>query len=214
MRDIVGLIVLIAIAVLLIWLAFRVCRVRHSMLKWSGVVLAAVLAVAVSSVSALTITGMVKEHVRRAPIPDLNIETTPERIARGKAVVDGFCSGCHSKTGTLTGGFDIGEDFPLHVGSFISSNLTPVGPLKHWTDGEIFRAIRNGVDANGRWLTIMSYTNASRLSDEDTKAVIAYIRSVPAAGTQTPDPPDRFRLLGVGDAGRRHAAKRQADRHV
>ena len=201
MRDFVGLIVLIAIAALLIWLAFRVCRVRNSMLKWSGVVLAAVLAVAVSSVSALTITGMVKEHVRRAPIPDLKIEATRERIARGKAVVDGFCSGCHSKTGTLTGGFDIGEDFPLHVGSFISSNLTPAGPLKHWTDGEIFRAIRNGVDANGRWLTIMSYTNASRLGDDDTKAVIAYIRSVPAAGTQTPDPPDRFSLLGAAMLG-------------
>ena len=201
MRDFVGLIVLIAIAALLIWLAFRVCRVRNSMLKWSGVVLAAVLAVAVSSVSALTITGMVKEHVRRAPIPDLNIETTPERIARGKAVVDGFCSGCHSKTGTLTGGFDIGEDFPLHLGSFTSSNLTPAGPLTHWTDGEIFRAIRNGVDANGRWLTIMSYTNASRLGDDDTKAVIAYIRSVPAAGTQTPDPPDRFSLLGAAMLG-------------
>ena len=41
MRDFVGLIVLIAIAALLIWLAFRVCRVRNSKLKWSGVVLAA-----------------------------------------------------------------------------------------------------------------------------------------------------------------------------
>jgi hypothetical protein len=171
MRDIVGLIILIVIAALLIWLAFRVCRARNSMLKWSSAVLAAVLAVAVSSVSTLTIAGMVKEHVRRAPIPDLKIETTPERIARGKGVADGFCSGCHSKTGTFTGGFDVGEDFPLHVGSFISSNLTPAGPLKYWTDGEIFSAKRNGVDANGRWLTIMSYTNASRLSDEDIKAV-------------------------------------------
>src|SRR6516164_1678952 len=122
MRDIVGLVVVIAIAASLIWLPFRVCWVRNGLLKWSGVVLAVLLTVLVSSVSALTIAGMVKEHVRRAPIPDLKIEVTPERIARGKAVVDGFCSGCHSKTGTLTGGFDIGEDFPLHVGSFISSN--------------------------------------------------------------------------------------------
>jgi mono/diheme cytochrome c family protein len=201
MRDIVGLIVLIAIVALLSWLTFRICRVRNSMLKWSGVALAVVLTVAVSSVSAVTIAGMVKEHVRRAPIPDLKIEATPERIARGKAVVDGFCGGCHSKTSTLTGGFDVGEDLPLYVGSFISSNLTPAGSLKYWTDGEIFRAIRNGVDANGRWLVIMSYTNTSRLSDEDTKAVIAYIRSVPAAGTQTPDPPDRFSLLGAAMLG-------------
>ena len=84
---------------------------------------------------------------------------TPGRIARGKVVADGFCSACHTKTGVLTGGLDISQDFALPIGSFVSSNLTPAGPLKHWSDGEIFRAIRNGVDADGRWLTIMSYTN-------------------------------------------------------
>src|SRR3984893_9572472 len=82
--------------------------------------------------------------------------------------------------GELTGGLDIGNNVPIPVGSFVPSNLTPAGPLKRWSDGEIFRAIRNGADADGRWLTIMSYTNAGRLSDEDTQAVIAYIRSVPA----------------------------------
>jgi mono/diheme cytochrome c family protein len=163
--------------------------------------LAAVLAVAVSSVSALTIAGMVKQDARSAPVPDLKVEATPERIARGKALVDGFCSACHSKTGTLTGGLDIGEHFPIPVGSFVASNLTPAGPLKHWSDGEIFRAIRNDVDADGRWLTVMSYTNAGRLSDDDTQAVIAYIRSVPAAGEQTPNPPDQFNLLGVAMLG-------------
>lgn len=111
---------------------------------------------------------------RGAPVPDLKVEATPERIARGKAFVDGFCSACHSTTGTLTGGLDIGEDFPIPIGSFVSSNLTPAGRLKHWSDGEIFCAIRNGVDAHGRWLTLMSYTNAGSLSDDDTLAVIAW----------------------------------------
>ena len=69
--------------------------------------------------------------------------------------------------------------------------------VEHWSDGEIFRAIRNGVDADGRWLMIMSYTNAGRLSDDDARAVIAYIRGVPAAGEQTPNPPDQLNLLGV-----------------
>jgi mono/diheme cytochrome c family protein len=92
---------------------------RNRFLKWGGVALAAVLAVAVSSVSALAIAGMVKQHARSAPVPDLKVEATPERIARGKALVDGFCSACHSKTGTLTGGLDIGKDFPMPVGSFL-----------------------------------------------------------------------------------------------
>ena len=197
MQNIISLLALIVVAVLLIWTGFRASQVRSSFLKWGGVGLAAVLAVAVSSISALTIAGMVKQHTRSAPVPQLKVEATPEKIARGKGLVDGFCSACHTKDETLTGGRDIGEDFPIPVGSFVSSNLTPAGPLKHWSDGEIFRAIRNGIDADGRWLTLMSYTNAGKLSDDDTEAVIAFIRSLPAAGAQTPDPPDHLNLLGV-----------------
>ena len=79
----------------------------------------------------------------------------------------------------------------------MAANLTPAGALQHWSDGEIFRAIRNGIDADGRWLTMMSYIRAGRLSDDDIKAVIAYIRNVPAVGNPTPDPPGRMNILGL-----------------
>jgi mono/diheme cytochrome c family protein len=201
MLNSLGLVAMVAAAALLAWSGMRAWRVTSRFLKWGGAGLAAVLAVAMSSASALTLVGMVKQHARSAPVPDLEVEASPERIARGKALVDGFCSACHSTSGTLTGGLDIGKHFRIPVGSFVSSNLTPAGRLKHWSDGEIFRAIRNGVDADGRWLTFMSYTNAGSLSDDDTQAVIAYIRSVPAAGEPTPDPPDRLNLLGVAMLG-------------
>jgi len=201
MENIIILSVLMAIAALLVWSGVRAYRIQNSFLKWSGVGLAAVLAVVVSSVNAVTIAGIVKQHGRSAPVPDLKVEATPERIVRGKGLADGYCSGCHSKTGTLTGGADIGQDIPIPVGSFVSSNLTPAGRVKIWSDGEIFRAIRNGIDADGRWLAMMSYTNSGRLSDEDIKALIAYIRSLPAAGEQTPNPPDQFTLLGVAMLG-------------
>jgi hypothetical protein len=73
--------------------------------------------------------------------------------------------------------------------------------LRRWSDGEIFRAIRNSVGADGRWLTVMSYTNAGRLSDGDIEAVIAYLRSLPAAGEPTPEPPDRLNPLGAAMLG-------------
>jgi mono/diheme cytochrome c family protein len=143
------------------------------------------------------IVGLFKVHARGAPALDLKVVSTPEQIRRGQAISDGFCSACHSRTGTLTGGLNIGEDFPAPIGSFVSSNLTPAGQLSHWSDGEIFRAIRNSIDREGRWLVIMSYTNAGKLSDDDTRAVIAYIRSLPAAGKPTENPPDHLNLLGV-----------------
>ncbi|MBR0784872.1 c-type cytochrome [Bradyrhizobium iriomotense] len=201
MQNIVALAAMVAVVVLLVWSGVRAWQTKNSLLKWCGVVLAALPAIALSGASALMAAGIVKQHSRSAPIPHLEVEATPERIARGRAVADSFCAGCHSNSGVLSGGGDVGKDLPLPIGSFVPANLTPAGALKHWSDGEIFRAIRNGVDARGRWLAIMSFTNAGRLSDDDTKAVIAYIRSLPAGGERTSEPPDRFTLLGLAMLG-------------
>ena len=119
MLNTIGLTALIAVLALSIsiWSCAHSWRLRSKFLKWGGVAVAAVLAVGLSSVSALTMVGMVKQHARKAPVPDLTAEATPERIARGKALTDSFCSACHSKTGTLTGGGDVSEDLPVPIGS-------------------------------------------------------------------------------------------------
>jgi cytochrome c553 len=197
MFDLLGLAMLITIAELLAWSTLRAWRAKNNFLKWGGAGLAALLSAAVTLASTIMIVGLFKLHARSAPIPDLKVAGTPEQIRRGQAISNGFCSACHSITGTLTGGLNIGEDFPVPIGSFVSSNLTPAGQLSRWSDGDIFRAIRNSVDRDGRWLMIMSYTNAGKLSDDDMRAVIAYIRSVPAAGQQTRNPPDQLNLLGL-----------------
>ena len=208
MQNIVELVALIAIAALLAWSSFRTWHVKYRIVKWGGAgllallsVLLALLSVAVFSTSALTALGMVKQRGRSAPIPDIKVAATPELIARGKDISDGLCGECHSRTGTLTGGYDLAVELQAPIGSFVAANLTPAGSLQHWSDGEIFRAIRNGIDAEGRWLTMMSYVRAGQLSDDDIKAVIAYIRSVPAAGNPTPDPPDHMNMLGLAMLG-------------
>jgi mono/diheme cytochrome c family protein len=187
----------IATASLLIWSGFRAWRTENRFLKWGGSGLAAVLATVVGLIGVVLMLGLFKLHARTAPLVTMTIAGTPEQIRRGQEISDSFCSGCHSKTGPLTGGNDVGQDLPVRIGSFVSANLTPAGPLSRWSDGEIFRAIRNGIDHNGRWLIIMSYTNASKLSDDDTQAVIAYLRHLPAAGRQTANPPDHLNLLGL-----------------
>jgi mono/diheme cytochrome c family protein len=197
MPALLALMTLIAAAALLAWSSLRASRAKNNFVKWGGAGLAALLSAAVTAVSVIMIVGLFKLHARSAPDPDLKVASTPEQIQRGQAISDGFCSACHSKTGTLTGGLDIGEHFPISIGTFVSSNLTPAGRLSRWSDGDIFRAIRNSIDGDGRWLVIMSYTNSGKLSDDDIQAVIAFIRSLPAAGKQTPNPPDHLNLLGV-----------------
>jgi cytochrome c553 len=197
MANAIGLMILIAASALPVWSGIRAWRIDNALLRWAGVSLAGLLATAVSLLSVLVAVGLFRLHLRSAPVPNLEIASTPTRIQRGQAIDDSFCSACHSKTGHLTGDMDIGKDLPIPVGSFVSSNLTPAGQLSRWSNGEIFRAIRNGIDADGHWLTIMSYTNAGKLSDDDIQSVIAYLRSQPAAGTATANPPDQFNLLGV-----------------
>ena len=197
MLELLGPAMSIATAALLARSSLQTWRAENKFLKWVGTGLAAFFSAAVSVISVIMIVGMFKLHARGAPGLDLKVAVTPEQILRGQAISNGFCSGCHSRTGTLTGGLDVANDLPVPIGSFVSSNLTPAGQLSHWSDGDIFRAIRNGVDRDGHWLIIMSYTNAGKLSDDDTKAVIAYVRGLPAAGTQTDNQPDHLNLLGV-----------------
>jgi mono/diheme cytochrome c family protein len=197
MLELLGPAMSITTAALLIRSSFRTWRAENKFLKWGGTGLTALLSAAVTLISIVTIVGLFKLHARSAPALGLKVAGTPEQIVRGQAISDGFCSACHSRTGTLTGGLDVAKDLPVPIGSFVASNLTPAGQLSHWSDGDIFRAIRNGVDKDGRWLIIMSYTHAGKLSDDDTMAVIAYIRSLPAAGKQTDNPPDHLNLLGV-----------------
>lgn len=192
--------VMVLVAVALGWATSRAWRAKNPFLKWGGTLLGGLLTVAVALVSAVTLIGLVKSYARAntAP-PDLAVAATPEMVARGEHIADTFCASCHSLTGELplTGGVDVGKDFPVNLGSFVATNLTPAGSLKEWTDGEIFRAIRDGIGKDGRKLAVMSTLRGRNLSDEDALAVIAYLRNQPAVGNETLDPPDQPNLLAM-----------------
>ena len=201
MLNVICGVAFIAATAILIRVTFRAWRVRNVFLKWASVTAGGLLTMILAAIASVVVLGLYRLNARSAPQPELKVVGTPDQIQRGKAIADGFCGACHSEAGTLTGGVDIGKKFPLPIGSFVPSNLTPAGALKHWSDGQIFRAIRNGVDANGRWLVVMTLTNAGNLSDDDVQSLIAYIRQTPAAGTQTPEPPDGLSPLGVAMLG-------------
>ncbi len=192
--------VIVAAAVLLGWLVFRAWHARNKALKWGGVIVSGAGMIVLALFSVLMLVGMVKAYApRTAPVPDLTVSRTPEQIARGQHLANSFCASCHSTTNELplTGGVDLGKDFPMPLGTFVSANLTPAGPLQSWSDGEIFRAIRNGVDRDGRVLFAMSGARGRHLGDDDIKAVIAYLRSQPAVTNDTQQPLDQFSPLAL-----------------
>ena len=117
-----------------------------------------------------------------------------EAIERGRYLawhVTG-CLGCHSEVDvTLSGepvkpgregsGRDFGE-VPGFPGRLRAGNLTPDREtgIGAWTDGEMLRAMREGVGKDGRTLfPMMPYQSyAKALSDADSLAVIAYLRTL------------------------------------
>ncbi|HXH93787.1 MAG TPA: cytochrome C [Thermoanaerobaculia bacterium] len=127
------------------------------------------------------------------PASTEKIEATPERLARGTYLVEHVadCLGCHSdhiikfgipvKPGTEGEGgyiFDEKIGFP---GVVAAQNLTADQEfgLGKWTDGEIIRAIREGIDRNGEALfPMMPYEHMRSMSDDDVKSVVVYLRTL------------------------------------
>jgi mono/diheme cytochrome c family protein len=123
--------------------------------------------------------------------PELTIEATPERLARGEYLAKSVtgCVECHSVRdfSKFAGPIDTtklghgGELFGMQLGfpgDYYAPNITPYG-IGNWTDGELFRAITTGVSKDGHALfPIMPYPHFGKMDKEDIYAIITYIRSL------------------------------------
>ncbi|MBZ8140893.1 cytochrome C [Rubrivivax gelatinosus] len=104
-------------------------------------------------------------------------------VERGRYVAQlGDCVACHSAPGgaALAGGRALETPF----GTIWSTNITPDATtgLGGWSYGAFERAMRHGVAADGhRLYPAMPYPSYAKLSDEDMRALWAYLREgVPA----------------------------------
>jgi len=180
---------IVAVTGLLGWLTWRAWRSRNGLVRWGGGLLTGLLTLVAAAVVGVIGRGLFIMYSAppHTPAPSMTVAGTPEQIARGEHLALSLCAGCHSATGEppMAGGVNVGQDSPVPIGDLISFNLTPGGPLKDWTDGEIIRALRQGVDRDGRRLFVMATLPVRNFSDDDIHAVIAYLRSQPAL----PDPP-------------------------
>jgi mono/diheme cytochrome c family protein len=179
---------LLVLAGLFVWFARRALRLRNPGARWALVVLAALPALLLALVAGLVGYGYAKLYLpRSAPALTLDTAATPERIARGAHLARTTCVACHATNGQLplSGGIDLGSHSPVPIGVLVPPNLTPGGPLKDWSDGEIVQAIRNGRHQNGRTL-LMPTESLRNLGDEDVAALVAFLRSQPAVQRETP----------------------------
>jgi hypothetical protein len=71
------------------------------------------------------------------------------------------------------------------------ANLTPdvETGIGAWTEEELVRMVRTGLDLHGRQqLPVMPWPVYSRLSDEDARAIVTYLKSLDPIVHDVPDP--------------------------
>jgi mono/diheme cytochrome c family protein len=151
------------------------------------------LLLAVVALAAIGVSYLAIRKPDQRPATAERFEPTPERLARGKYLVQHvtICFDCHGERTTAYGfpvkpgregvnGFVWNPDMQF-PGVLAAANITPDADtgLGKWTDGEILRAIREGVDREGNALfPLMPYSHYRSLSDEDGKAIVAYLRTL------------------------------------
>ncbi len=184
----ITLFVLLALAVLLGWLTLRAVRAKKMWVKIVGGILGG-LATLLFALLFFVIGKGVYDLTRSYPVAAVNvtIEGTPDQVARGKHLAGFLCASCHTENGELplSGGKNLSEDSGLPLGDVYPPNITPGGKIKDLTDADIFRILRSGVEPSGR-LTAMAFFPVRNLSDDDAKAVIAYLRTAPAVEGSRP----------------------------
>jgi len=147
--------------------------------RWVGIVLG-------SLVGLLLVVGVVLFLIGNArlnksydfPPSNIVIPTDAASIEYGKHRAESLCQGCHGKDlSGINNWFSAGP-----LGTIDAANLTSgEGGFgrEAASDEDYVRAIRHGIDPQGKPIFMPAVVSTANLSDEDLGAIIAYIKSVP-----------------------------------
>lgn len=153
--------------------------------KWVGIILG--LLVGLLLVAAVVLYFLGNSRLTKTytfPPDNITVASDAETIAQGKHQVNMLCTGCHSgDLGGVIGWFSVGP-----IGTADSANLTAgkggIGK-EYQTDEDYVKAIRHGVDPQGKPIYMPSVVGFQHLSDQDLGAIIAYLKTVPPVDRQT-----------------------------
>jgi mono/diheme cytochrome c family protein len=150
----------------------------RSVLKWIGIVLGSLIGLLLVAGVVLYVMGNARlNRTYDFPPSNLEIPTDEESIAYGKHRVEILCAGCHGdELGGMKNWFDGGP-----LGTIDAANLTSGagGIGDEYTAEDYVRAVRHGIDREGKPIFMVAVVSTAYLSDEDLAAIIAYIQTVP-----------------------------------
>jgi len=154
-------------------------------LKWIGVVLGGLIGVIILAVLGLSLRANARLNKTYQIQPEfVTIPTDGDAIAEGERLASFYCTGCH---GTDFGGTDFFSEPALAVVD--APNLTSGngGIGNQYSNADWVRAIRHGVDPQGKPLFIMPAKDFYYLNDEDLGQIIAFLKTLPPVDNATND---------------------------
>lgn len=147
-------------------------------LKWAGIVLGALVGLVLVLAAVSYFVGESRLN-KQYDIPPSNISlpTDAASLEAGKHRVETLCQGCH---GEDLGGIDGFFSAPS-IGNIDSANLTAGegGIGDEFTTEDYVRAIRHGINREGKPIFMTAVSSTAYLSDEDLGAIIAYLKTIP-----------------------------------
>jgi mono/diheme cytochrome c family protein len=164
-------------------------------LKWTLRLLGGAVTLLLLAALTLMLLGNIRLHrAHSVKAETINIPADETALARGKHLVDVFCTGCH---GNNLRGQPVVEDPALGV--IVAANIT--GVAERYNDEELIVSIRHGIGRDGHYLMAMPVDSHIYFSEDDLGAIIAYLTTIPQAGasqqTQQLRPIGRM-LVGAG----------------
>ncbi len=147
-------------------------------LKWIGIVLGSLIGLILIAGVVMYFRGTSKMNkVYTVEPSNLTLPTDAESIEYGKHRAETLCAGCH---GADLSGIENWFDAPP-IGRIDSANLTSGegGLGDDFTTEDYVRAIRHGIDKEGKPIFMVAVPSTSQLSDEDLAAIIAYLKTIP-----------------------------------
>jgi mono/diheme cytochrome c family protein len=152
--------------------------------KWIGIVLGSLVGLILLLAAVFYFMGNARlNKVYDFPPSNIVIPTDAASLEYGKHRAETLCQGCHGED--LSGVENWFSAGPL--GTIDSANLTSGegGIGKEFTTEDYVRAIRHGINREGKPIFMVAVPSTSHLSDEDLGAIIAYIKTVPPVDHET-----------------------------
>lgn len=150
----------------------------RNVLKWIGIVLG-------SLIGLILVAGVVLYFIGNGrlnktydfPPSNIVLPTDAESIESGKHRAEVLCQGCHGTD--LSGVENFFAGGPL--GTIDSANLTSGegGIGSEFTTEDFVRAVRHGIDREGKPIFMPAVVSTAHLSDEDLGAIISYLKTIP-----------------------------------